>query len=103
MKNLTVSAVAAVLIMIGGTLAAIKNIGGWIPFAYADQVEQDIKRIEDKADTALKLDAKLDLMDVKADIRAIERTPKEERSDFENSELEELKAKKESLTREITK
>lgn len=92
--------------VIGAFLATISLIAvTWTynPVALAQGVEKNAQAIEDVKKENSEVKALILLSDVKADIRAIERTPKDERSDFENSELEELKAKKESLTREITK
>lgn len=97
MNKLTVSTLAGIVILIGSLVVAIQNIESIIPYATAD----DLKRVEQKADQALLLGDKLDLMDVKADIRAIERTPEDERSPFEKNELEELKTKKKALEEKL--
>ena len=63
----------------------------------AQGVEENAEQIQSAKKETGEVKTLILLSDVKADIRAIERTPKAERSDFENNELEELKTKKKAL------
>lgn len=92
MKKLTLGTIAGGLILMATFLAAIKDIGGFIPYAYAEDVEKiqenDIRQdaVIEQAVIASQAQFKILRLERKQD--RLER--KEILTDFEQDELEEV-------------
>lgn len=99
-KNITLSVVATTIIAAGGVLGSLSTIKTWIPYAYADDVANQIEQVNSKVDrntegleivsqTAENIRLELKLERLGRKVRELEKKP--QLTDFETESLKELK------------